>query len=249
MRFIIVGVLALLCAGCVSTERVRFQAKAQQESLTRDGHSALVSRKKNSIVLIRPASRQTATGSRPVFVVGINNLTRGPLDFRVSDVQAVQTVAGQEAPLQVVTYEQLVQEERNRQVAAAILVGVAAGANAVAASNAGYYSRNTTVHTSRGTYTARTTGYSPTAAAIAQANASAQNEAMLAATVERGQQNMAALEGGVMKDNTLLPGEWYGGQLHLSPLASETSGKKVYTISLMVGPDRHDIEVVHESAS
>jgi hypothetical protein len=46
-----------------------------------------------------------------------------------------------------------------------------------------------------------------TAAAIAQGNAAAQNEAMFAATIERGQQNMAQLEQAVIKDNTLLPGE------------------------------------------
>ena len=59
--------------------------------------------------------------------------------------------------MKVVTYEMLVQEEKNRQVAAAILTGVAAGGNAYSASQAGY-----------GTYTTpsgRTgTFYSPTAA-------------------------------------------------------------------------------------
>ncbi|WP_407179547.1 hypothetical protein [Bradyrhizobium sp. STM 3562] len=40
---------------------------------------------------------------------------------------------------------------------------------------------------------------------------------MIAATVETGQRNMAVLEQSVIKDNTLMPGEWYGGQLHLAP--------------------------------
>ena len=59
--------------------------------------------------------------------------------------------------------------------------------------------------------------YSPTASAIAQNNAAYQNEAMISATVETGQRNMAVLEQSVIKDNTLMPGEWYGGQLHLAP--------------------------------
>jgi len=46
---------------------------------------------------------------------------------------------------------------------------------------------------------------------IAQNDAAVQNEAMIAATVETGQRNMAALEQAVIKDNTLMPGEWYGG--------------------------------------
>jgi len=95
---------------------------------------------------------------------------------------------------------------------------------------------------SRGAYTVNTTGYSPAAAAIAQSNASAQNEAMISATIERGQANLANLERSVMKDNTLLPGEWYGGQLHLQPLA-QSSETKSYKIVLIVGADRHEIEI------
>jgi hypothetical protein len=82
----------------------------------------------------------------------------------------------------------------------------------------GRYNSISTVYTPRGTYQVNTVGYSPTANAVAQANASAQNEAIISATIERGQQNMVALERGVIKDNTMLPGEWYGGQLHVAPL-------------------------------
>jgi hypothetical protein len=99
----------------------------------------------------------------------------------------------------------------------------------------------------RGVATVNTTGYSPTAAAIAQSNASAQNEAMISATIERGQANLVNLERSVMKDNTLLPGEWYGGQLHLQPLAQSVDTKS-YKIVLTVGADRHEIEIMQGSA-
>jgi hypothetical protein len=174
--------------------------------------------------------------------VGINNLSKSPLEFRVADIQAMQSVNGEVAQLKVITYEDLNQEERNRQIASALLVGLAAGANAAAASQAGYYNSTSTVSGPRGTYTVNTTGYSPTAAAIAQSNASVQNDAMISATIERGQANLVNLERSVMKDNTLLPGEWYGGQLHIQPLA-QSSETKYYNIVLMVGPDRHEIEI------
>jgi hypothetical protein len=58
----------------------------------RDGQPALVSRQKNSIVLIWPASRQLQTNGRPVFVVGINNLSKTPQEFRVAQVEAAQRV-------------------------------------------------------------------------------------------------------------------------------------------------------------
>jgi hypothetical protein len=230
---------ALTLAGCVTGgETVAFHAAGpNQQAMMRDGQPALVSRQKNSIVLVRPASRQLQAGGRPVFVVGINNISRTPIDFRVDQVQVSQIVNGQEYPMRVVTYEMLVQEEKSRQVAAAIFTGVAAAANSYSASRAGY-----------GTYTTPRghvgTFYSPTAAAIAQGNASVQNEAMISATIEQGQVNMAQLERAVIKDNTLMPGEWYGGQLHLSPPVNPPSGnQKSYSIVITIGADRHVIEV------
>jgi hypothetical protein len=84
---------------------------------------------------------------------------------------------------------------------------------------------------------------------VAQANASAQNEAMISNTIEQGQRNLSALERTVLKDNTLLPGEWYGGQLHLEPLASDSAGaRKAYSVSIIVGSDRHNIEIAQGPA-
>lgn len=250
MRVLVWLGAAALCAGCASPETVRFVAKPQQEALVRDGQAALASRGKNSLVLVRPAARQFNAGARPVFVVGIYNMTRAPLEFRVANVQAAQLIEQQYVGLGVVSYEELVREERNRQIASAILVGVAAAGNAYSASQAGYYNSNSTIRTPRGnTYQVNTTGYSPTAAAIAQSNAAIQNEAMISSTIESGQRNLAALERGVIKDNTLLPGEWYGGQLHLQPPASASSGAaKTYSIALNVGSDRHQIDIVQEGS-
>lgn len=244
MRGVVICALAALVASCASTETVQFKAGAGQQALVRDGQSALVSQQKNSIVLIRPATRQFRTGGRPVFVVGIYNKTQAPLNFRVADVQVTQMINNEVAALKVITYEQLVSEERTRQTIAAIGVGLAAAGNSISASQAGRYNSSSTVFTPRGAYQVETTGYNPTAAAIAQSNATTENAAMINATVERGQANMAALERGVIKDNTLLPGEWYGGQLHVQPLVSNSaSPRKMYSITLQVGPDRHAIEI------
>jgi hypothetical protein len=234
------GIVALCAAlsGCVSNgETVSFRtSNPQQQAMMRDGQPALVSRQKGSLVLVRPASRQLHANGRPVFVVGINNFGKAPVDFRVAQVEAAQHVGASDYPMQVVTFEMLAQEEKNRQVASAILTGIAGAANAYSASQAGHGSY-TTPSGRTGTF------YSPTAAAIAQGNAAAQNEAMFAATVETGQRNMAALEQSVIKDNTLMPGEWYGGQLHLAPPTDQPGGAKTYTIIITVGADRHVVEV------
>ena len=71
---------------------------------------------------------------------------------------------------------------------------------------------------------------------------------MFAATVETGQRNSAALEQSVIKDNTLMPGEWYGGQLHLAPPTDQGGGQKTYTIVITVGTDRHVIDVAQGPA-
>ena len=244
MRVLGVLLLAACCGGCAANEVATFQTRAGQEAMVRDGQAALISRNKNSIVIVRPARRQFARNGRPVFVVGIYNMSSGPLQFRVADVEATQTINQQALQLKVFTYDELVQEERNRQVAAAILTGIAAGANSYSAAQAGHYNSTSTVSTPQGTYQVNTVGFNPTANAIAQSNANAQNEVMIAATIERGQQNLATLEQAVIKDDTLMPGEWYGGQLHIQPLSSEAEGPKSYSISLLVGQDRHVIDIV-----
>ncbi|MDF2119650.1 hypothetical protein PY365_29230 [Roseiarcaceae bacterium H3SJ34-1] len=232
--------LTMMIAGCNTTESVRFQAlNASQQTMVRDGQPAIVSKKSKSIVLVSPASRGIQSGARPVYIIGMTNISKLPLDFSVNDVTVTQIVNGKMQPLQVINYDQLVSEERTRQIVGAILVGVAAGANSYAASRAGY--GNATIYTPSGTVTANY--YSPTAAAIAGANASAQNEAMIANTIENGRRNMSSLEKTVIKDNTLLPGEWYGGQLHFSPPTNESGQVKLYKIGLIVGGELHEIEV------
>src|SRR5689334_7050579 len=126
-----VAVACASLAGCMTAgETVSFKASnPQQQAMMRDGQPALVSRQKNSIVLVRPAARQLQSNGRPIFVVGINNVGRQPVEFRVAQVEAIQRVGGAEFSMPVVTYEMLVQEEKNRQIAAAILTGVAAAGN------------------------------------------------------------------------------------------------------------------------
>src|SRR6266540_1979261 len=101
MRVVCALGCAALVAGCVTTETVQFQPRATQQALMRDGQAALVSRLKNSIVLVRPAARQFQPGARPVFVVAMYNLTNGPLDFLVGNVEVTQIVNGQPAALKV----------------------------------------------------------------------------------------------------------------------------------------------------
>ncbi len=237
---------SLLC-GRASPEIARFQARPGQEAVVRDGQPAIVSRRPGSIVIVRPASRQFQAGRRPVYVVAMYNLTTASMQFSVANLSVVQVRGGQAVrALKVYTYEELVAEERNRQVARALIVGLAAGANAVSAANAGYYNANATVYGPRGVSNVSVSGYDPTAAAIAQSNAAAQNDAMIAGVVETGRRNLDVLERSAIKDNTLFPREWYGGHLQFDPPEGDD---KTYQITVQVGPDVHLIDVTHERPS
>lgn len=142
--------VAAFCAACSTSEVVKFTPKAEQEAIVRDGQSALVSRKANSIVIARPATRKFTSGDRPVFALAIYNLSRAPIDFRVANIEAVQMLNGAPARLQVVPYEQLVSEEETRQTIRKFGAGLAVAGNAMSAANAGYGSFQSTTYTPRG---------------------------------------------------------------------------------------------------
>ncbi len=243
MRNLVVLALMMICAGCVTIERVQFQAQIDQKTTVRDGNPSIVSEKPTSIVIVRPASRQFQSDARPIFVIAMHNRGSSSQDFWVQNVQVTQSVNGKSERLKVFSFEELVQEENFRQFLAEASARSRAQRNYSAASQAGFVKSNSTVQTPSGALKVQTTVFNPVAAAIAQERADAENRRLIAATIERGQENLAQLEADVIKDNTLLPGEWYGGQLHIQPLVSTESNVKIYTISIQIGADRHDIQI------
>lgn len=216
---IIMAAAAVFCStalsGCVTnSDVVRFNAQSpSQEALIRDGESVIISRSKNSIVTVRPAMRQVS--ERPIFIVTIQNTSKKPLNFFVSKIQAAQIIDGEERDLKVYSYEELAQEERNAQVGRAILVGVAAGANSYSAGNR--YWR--------------------------QQNANMQNAEMAAGVAHVGARNLAALEAMVIKDDSVLPAETYGGRLVIQGPATGEAPLKAYTLTIPLGADTHRIQV------
>jgi len=208
---------AVMVSGCVTagTDVVRFQTKSPQQFVAmRDGQSVITSRGRFSAVTLRPALRQV--GSRPVFIVGIENASKRPLDFVVSNVEATQVIDGEARNLKVYKYDELVQEEQNAQVGRAVLVAALGGVNS------GLAGRNE----------------------YAQARAEDQNAVLAQNVAAQGQMNLEQLEQLAIKDQTIMPGETYGGKLYVEgPAGSDKVRSKLYTLTLMVGPDRHEIQV------
>lgn len=244
MKALLPVLLAATLAGCVAAETPKLEAGHGQQAIVRDGNPAVVSKKPASIVIARPASRQFQVGARPSYVVAIFNAGRTPLQFSAAGVSAEQIhQSGSTSNLKVFSFEELVQEEKTRQAFEALAVGLAAAGNSMSAANAGYYRSHGTVYGPRGSANFTVTGYDPVAASIAQSNATMANAAMIDNAVQTGQRNMAALEGMILKDNTIMPGEWYGGRIIIQPLAGD--GPKAYRIQVQAGNDRHEFSISH----
>ena len=243
------SMLALMLASCVTPDASQFIPESDaQRAIVRDGVPALLSEKPSSVVMVKPAPQQPAHPGRSAYVVAIFNGSTKPMDFTFGDLSVHRTKSGQPvSSLKTYSYAELVKEERRKQVAAAIITGLAGAANAAAAANSGYYTASGTVTSSYGISHVTVTGYDPTAAALAQANASAQNRAMIDNVVATGRANLDTLAHTIIKDNTILPGEWYGGVLEFDDPQGEPP--KSFRITVSAGADIHDIDVIQSRPS
>jgi hypothetical protein len=243
--------LTFALAGCVTNDVVSYKPSATQQPIIRDGVEALISNQPKSVVMLRPSGRGVEPGKRAVYVVAVQNLSSKPINLRVADIQVVQTKNGQHArALPIKTYEQLAKEEKTRQVIGAIGLGLSAASTTAAANNAGYGTAHGTATTygPYGTYktNASMSYYDPAARQLALAQANAQNNQNFQNFATRSEANMAALEMDVLKDNTVMPGEWIGGTVTFeAPRKEFADGKsKSYSIAVKVGEETHFIEAV-----
>jgi hypothetical protein len=243
--------LAFTLAGCVTNDVVSYKPSATQQPLTRDGVQALMSTQPKSAVMLRPAGRGVQPGARAVYVVAVQNRSSKPVEMRVADIKVVQTKAGQFArALPVKTYEQLVKEEKTAQVLGGIAVGLGAAANSYNAQNAGYGTAHGTARTYSpyGTYQTNVSmSYNdPVARQLAVNQANYQNQQNISNFAANSEANMMALEANVLKDNTVMPGEWIGGTVTFeAPRKEFAEGKaKSYSIAVQIGEETHIIEAV-----
>lgn len=212
-----------LLAGCVTTDRVTFRpTNPNQMALYRDGRAAMASTGSETRVVIGPKPRQQQRVQRPVFVVAIQNSGQRPVNFTLAGVTAELTHGGVVRPLQVIAYEQLVQEARNEQIAGLILGAVMIGAGAAVASGRPTYSN----------------------AVLSGALTGAGVGTMVGAS-DRGDEAIARFEETVMKDHTVMPGEWFGGQMHIqAPSDIPVDQVANYRVTIRLGPDTHIFDVV-----
>ncbi len=92
--------------GCAS-QKIALVPAADQEAIVRNGVPALISRKKN-LVMLRPNTRLLKGNARPAFTLVVRNLGRSPETLFESSITANQVVAGKASAGRIYTYQGLV---------------------------------------------------------------------------------------------------------------------------------------------
>jgi len=215
--------IAAAMAGCVPVEKAEFGQMAGQTVVVRDGRQAVLSRGRATELIVAPASRVQGD-FRPAYVAMIRNMSGAPITFMYSDITVTQVEDGK--PLKVWTVDQLQSEARGNAIVGAILLGAAGAAG-------GYYAGSGQVNGYRYTYSGYNSGVG---AALASRNVNQ--------VTQQAQANIANLENNMLKDNTIMPGEVYGGRFVFdgAKVKSRTDPKH-YRISFKIGPDSHVIDL------
>ena len=247
-RIALLGAVLIL-PGC-SMHSIELAAGPGQETIVRDGLPALISKKKH-VVMLSPKARRLKGNARPTFTVAVLNAGDQPVTLREASVNARQVVAGKSTSLRVYRYDELVSEEQTRQAVAAVGAALSGAGRAMSASNAGYvnttgninaYSPHGTPYGSA-TYTART--YDPLRAQLAQQAANAETQREVADLRAQGEKNLALLQGTILKDNTVMPSEWYGGTVVLDPPKHASDQPARYEVVIEFGGEQHTFSVLH----
>lgn len=256
---------ALLATGCAS-ERVTLEAAPGQNAFYRNGVPALVSAKSH-VVFLRPSSRLLRSGDRPAFTVAVKNLGNRPVTIFEQSVRAQALVAGRRSPVRVIRSEELFAEERTRQGLRTFGTALAGVSRAMAAANSGYTYTNGSFNTfttgsvnytnrygstygkysedGRGTFSMQT--YDSSRAQAAQRAASTETQYEMRQVAEEGERNLAMLESTLLSDNTVMPGEWYGGVIVLERLPAGNGAPKRCTVIVEFAGEEHAFEVAYGS--
>jgi hypothetical protein len=234
-----------LCGCSPAKDVISLAPAANQQAMTRDGVPALVSSKRH-VVFLRPLAPQQVSSQRPQFVVAILNRGKAPATLKVADIE-VQSTRPRQARMRVYTHTELAQEVEDQRNAALFLTALSGVAGAVSASQAGYTHTTGSIKTSSpygttyGSYSGTT--YNP-ALAQAAANANVRQTGNDMAAIEGdAQRALSQLQATVVKDHTLMPGEWHGGLIVLGNPEKGEAGAAEYAITVIFDGEEHSFSV------
>lgn len=217
------------------------------------GNPGITSKKQNIVSVVVP--QMFKSNERMRIYVQVGNGTSNQYWFAPDSVSVSCSNNGEVLDRHVFTYEELVSEERSRQMWAAIAVALAGASNAMAAQNAGYsyttgtYSGSFSGNiystpsasfggTYSGMYTERT--YNPYVAQLAQQQAQAQTQRQLQALEAAGNRAMHDLGRTILRTNTVSPGQICGGVIEIeSPIANDS--EEEMNINVSIGNEQHSM--------
>src|SRR5262249_13071865 len=132
---------------------------------------------------------------------------------------------------------------RRKQASAAVGVALSAAGGSINAPNAGYSHTYGTYSSGAysGSYSATT--YDAGRAYAAQSINNAQTAANIAAIQAQGQQRLSDLQNTILKDNTVMPGEWVGGLVVLNRADKGADGVARYQVDVRFGDELHTFAV------
>lgn len=206
-KTVALGMTAALLSACATTYTISPVDTGDAKVTYTNGRPTTDLELKNGAVKITPIGVQE--NGRLAFAVAGYNKVKEPANFGSENFTA--SVGG--APAKVYTYAQLEREAKNAATWAAVAVALSGAATAVAANNNAYRTTNTTMYTPRGMYTATSTTYDPTAAAVGTAAASAATAGGLIAIRKDLDNTLERLGGTILQTTTIKENEAYGGQI------------------------------------
>ena len=212
MKYRVTTVAAILLIAPMTAQAAKYKlaltSQDQQQSRMDNGVQAINSDLPHSSVRVfeveDPVSKR---GELRIYAL---NASDKPVNI---GAECVTMEAGDGTPIQIISYERQVKEEKHRQMWAAIAAGLAAASNNIAASNAGYGYGTVNAYGSNGPWATGTfSTYNAGQAYAAQSLANLQNQAIFNRLGVTSAAAMDALKVN-MRTTTVDPGNSFGGQI------------------------------------
>lgn len=248
---VVISALAVTQAACASYGTLTPVKGGDTERLVREGRESLVSNQSGITVILSAPAEKVRLGKRADFILAIRNGTQSPFEIATSNVTAHDASNPMSlVALKVFTYDELVEEEKERQAWAALAAGLSAMGRSMQAANAGYQYQSGSVSTTAygpygttgygyGTYSGTTYNYG--AAQAAQMQADALNQAEFDRVEAEGEARLSGLRNTILKRHTVLPGEWYGGTIKVAvPDLSEEDFERLIGVSVAAQNTVHE---------
>lgn len=246
-----------LLTGCASTGFLEPIEGEKQRVVYEDGKPVLYSRLTNLVAVALPETIES--GDRFRMYVQVGNGSHRTFMFSPDDITVTQAVGTpQQNILHVYTYDELVAEQKRKEMWNQVALALAGAAQSYGAAYAGHsYSYGTFSGTSHGNlygmgsaygnnynynstysgmYTSHT--YDPYKAQMAQQQATANTQHQMQVLMENSQAAMYELSKNILKKNTVDPGAICGGLVEIDGPSVQTEPTYM-TIEVETGEETH----------